>query len=400
MILSLRAHPFPYVSMLAICSDLDETPDSETYFEICRFLNTHENTQMGEGVGLEVGNTIYFSMPPGQFSYYNASDIDRERIHNLIKTGHIDCLHSFGDLVTTREEILTAWDTLVTHDCLVEIWIDHGKARSNFDSDIMCGQGAKWGAPCYHADLSLSKGIKYVWNGRVTSVVAKDAPLSLGAVYSSKHPVLSIVTIAKEVVKIALGWLGSTKYYMHAQRDIMRDTRLESGQTVIEFIRSNPSWGGVSHNETADGIGEVLTEKVLNQLVQQGGTTILYTHLGKATAGKPICDTSIEGFRRLARYVQQRKILVTTTRRLLGFRNTMRDIRWKSTLSESVLTITAHGNFPEIHDLEGLTWYIPEGIDSAVLMLGDIAYPLQVNEHDNTGRQSVSVPWHPLVFPE
>src|SRR3989442_15153159 len=86
--------PYPYQAALAICSDLDETPDAETYFELMRFLNTTEDTSMGPGVGLEVGNSIYFDMPPGHFSYWNTDEKNREKIRALIKSGHIDCLHS------------------------------------------------------------------------------------------------------------------------------------------------------------------------------------------------------------------------------------------------------------------------------------------------------------------
>src|SRR5262245_43007780 len=55
-------YPYPYRAMIAICSDLDETPNWTVYREIMRFLNTTESTSMGRGVGLEVGNSIYFMM--------------------------------------------------------------------------------------------------------------------------------------------------------------------------------------------------------------------------------------------------------------------------------------------------------------------------------------------------
>ena len=39
-------------AFLAICSDLDLTPDAETYYECARFLNTTASTpRMGEGPG-------------------------------------------------------------------------------------------------------------------------------------------------------------------------------------------------------------------------------------------------------------------------------------------------------------------------------------------------------------
>ena len=71
---SLRPLPYPYRALLSICSDPDETPDAATYFEIMRFLNTDEETGMGTGANLEVGNTIYFSMPHGQFAYFNTDE--------------------------------------------------------------------------------------------------------------------------------------------------------------------------------------------------------------------------------------------------------------------------------------------------------------------------------------
>ena len=64
----LRDLPYPYRSMLAICSDLDETPNRQVYWQIMRFLNTTETTSMGPGAGLNIGNSIYFDMPQDQFA--------------------------------------------------------------------------------------------------------------------------------------------------------------------------------------------------------------------------------------------------------------------------------------------------------------------------------------------
>ena len=38
----LRPVPHPYRAMLAICSDLDETPSAHVYFETARYLNSTE----------------------------------------------------------------------------------------------------------------------------------------------------------------------------------------------------------------------------------------------------------------------------------------------------------------------------------------------------------------------
>ena len=81
---------------------------------------------MGPGVGLEVGNTIYFDMPPNQFSYWNTDDVGRNMIRTLIHSGHIDCLHSYGDNAVTRKHAGQALDELDKYNCQLEVWIDHG----------------------------------------------------------------------------------------------------------------------------------------------------------------------------------------------------------------------------------------------------------------------------------
>ena len=49
--------------MLALCNDVDEMRLSQ-FREIHRFLNTLEETTMGPGVGLDVGDSLWFYHPP------------------------------------------------------------------------------------------------------------------------------------------------------------------------------------------------------------------------------------------------------------------------------------------------------------------------------------------------
>ena len=77
----LCRYPYPFRSLFAICSDFDETPDRHVYRDIMRFLNTTEETSCGPGVGLEIGNSIYFwptfpSVP--EFTYWDTDDAGRE----------------------------------------------------------------------------------------------------------------------------------------------------------------------------------------------------------------------------------------------------------------------------------------------------------------------------------
>jgi hypothetical protein len=403
----LRRFPYPYKAMLAICSDLDETRDRCVYWEIMRFLNTKEETSMGPGVGLEVANSIYFDMPPGQFAYWNTDDAGKEMIRTLIRSGHIDCLHSYGDLAIKREHAARTLDELTRHDCMLEVWVDHGTAPTNFGSDIMQGHGDELGHETYHADLTTDYGIKYIWRGRVTSITGQDRPASYDGIFNWRHPVKSCRTLFKEATKQKLARRGNPKYAMHGPNETLRPTILRDGSLVYEFMRCNPYWGGVSCCEQGRSIGEVLTGDVLSRLIKRGGTCILYTHLGKVdNPNIPFDDTAVRAFYHLAEMFRSRKILVTTTRRLLGYRRAVREITFNTMNDERGLyidinTCSGASSIGELSntDLCGLTFYVRDPNMTHVTINEKELTDLQQNEPDYTGQPSVSLKWPFLEFP-
>ncbi len=396
---SLRKIPFPFQAMMAICSDLDETPDKVAYLETMKFLNTTNITSMGAGVGLEVGNTIYFDMPPDQFSYWNTDENGRDMIRTLIRSGHIDCLHSFGDLANKRMYAARALEELARHNCKLEVWIDHGIAPSNFGRDIMKGKGDITDSEVYHADLTCGYGIKYVWRGRVTSIIGQDSKKKYQGIWNDKYPSTSAKTISKEFIKGCLASIGNSKYSMHGPNHVIQKTKLRSGQEVVEFIRANPHWGGVSCGETADGLAEVLNDSFLNSICHSNGFCVLYTHLGKfKKGGPPFSDNTIMALNLLASYSGAGKIMVTTTKRLLRYCHTLSEIKVSVTSEDDKTKIDISYLGADI-DLSGLTLYVPgEGkIDFSVN--GHEFADIVCNPADYTGQKSVSIPWKILEFP-
>lgn len=403
---ALRAWPYPYEAALAICSDLDETPTADDYFDMLRLLNTTGATRLGPGVGLEVGNSIYFDMPRAQFSYWNGDDRARAAIRALIQSGHVDCLHSFGDLATTRAHAGRALDELARHDCALRVWVDHAVAPTNFGADIMQGSGDVEGSAAYHADLTCGFGIEYVWRGRVTSVIGQDVPRRLGGIARWRHPAASSVTAAKEAAK---GWLaraGSPKYDSHRANDLVWASGLRSGQAVYEFLRANPSWAGISVYETADGFGEVVTDGFLRRLVARGGACVLYTHLGKTRQpGRVLMPSAREALERTARAFSSGSLLVATTTRLLDFCRTRRAVTWKARLSDDggvkIDLTTGPSRAGSIDDraLAGLTFYAANPARTTLMVNGRRELPVRQNPKDSSGRASISVPWPRLEFP-
>lgn len=396
---SIRKIPYPYQAMLAICSDLDETPDRKTYFEMMRFLNTNEDTLYGSGVGLEIGNSIYFSMPPDQFAYWNTDEAGREMIRCLIQSGHIDCLHSFGDLALTRKDVALALDELTRYGCRLQVWVDHGIAPSNFGRDIMRGRGDIVGSDVYHADLTIGYGIKFVWLGRVSSVIGQDAPWSVHSIADFEHPIASSSTATKELLKGIFGCTISSKYDMHYQNRLMRQTLLRDGRKVLEFIRTNPHWGGVSCCDTVKGLGEVLTDKNLKRLIDRNGLSVLYTHLGKVRSlSDPIGSKTRQALTCLAEHVHCGNLLVTTTQRILNY-NLMMQTASLSVSGDNdlhTINITYDGS---AKDLEGLTVYVEDPDRVRMKVNGLEISNIVKNGADTTGRKSISIRWNPIKFP-
>jgi hypothetical protein len=397
---ALRPHPYPYRAMLAITSDLDETPDVEAYLESLRYLNTRAITSIGRGVGLEVGNSIYFDMAPDQFSYWNTDEAGRERLRALIRSGHVDCLHSFGDLAITRAHAGRALDELAHHACRLRVWVDHAVAPTNFGADIMAGHGDVPGSPVYHADLTCGFGIRFVSRGRVTSVIGQDVPRSLAGLLTPRHPVRSADTWAKELAKGLLARSRNAKYAMHGHNATLRPVRLRSGHPVQEMLRSNPHWGGVSSADTADGLSDVLTTRVLDTLVERGGRMLLYTHLGKTRAREPFAPPTRAALERLAAYHDRGAVLVTTTARLLAYRYAVEgaDVSASSIDGQAQIDITVRADV-EAADLQGLTVYTPHADTARVHVNAQPVSILARNPPDETGRASVSIPRVPLAFP-
>ncbi len=205
--ITLRKFPYPYKAGLAICSDLDYTDSFEKFIAIQDFLCGARPTELGPGLGLEVGNTFWFY---NQFAGTDTLAGDAEDLLygvegdwfnrgkgislfdgvsenltdyapgllKLIEAGFIDCLHSYGDFGDSgfnRELAQRATQLLSRHGLQICTFVNHG------DTDNQNNMGeAPWflgdnpESRFYHADLSCDAGIKYLWRGQVTHCLGQD----------------------------------------------------------------------------------------------------------------------------------------------------------------------------------------------------------------------------------
>ena len=350
-------------------------------------------------------------MPPDQFAYWDTDDHGRAMARALVRSGHIDCFHSYGDLATTRAHAERALAELERHGCRIGVWIDHAEAASNFGADIMLGRGDVPGAVAYHADLTFAFGVRYVWRGRVTSVTGQDVRVGLGGfapILRRHRALVSMRSALKEGVKVALGLGGHPRWVMYGANRVCRPCTLRDGRRVWEFLRTNPSWGGPGESATAAGIEEVLTPRMLSRLVACEGAAVLYTHLGKVCdRARPFGEGTVRAFRHLARLREEGSVLVTTTGRLLRFLTVRDSLRCRGVVEGERVVVTVESvddpvsgpRVPDARDLDGLAFGVagPRPVD---LRLADgtpvFAEPVRAGD----GTTWIRVPWPELRFPK
>jgi len=414
---SLRRFPYPYKAAIAICSDIDETKTTEEFLEIQRFLNTKDSTSMGTGIGLEIGNSFYFYDKDGEFSYFSHDEHAKSVIIDLIRAGYIDCLHSYGDGATSRDEILRALDVLHREDCGLKVWVNHYGAPSNFGRkfEYLLGEcrGDDPGSNVYHADVTLEYGIRFVWVGAGTRMIGQSRPTmnalsTLSTVFDPRHPLRTGLSVAKEVRKSILGRRGDERFILHKLNELTGVTQLEDGQKVHEFIRYCNHPSSVSHGATSRGLAYVISRRTLEHLEAAQGFMIVYTHLGKnSDCQQVIAQETQEALRNLEREFREGQIYVTTTSKLLNYYRACQYLVWSHQQDNGQIQISIDHvddpvfgqTHPSLEQLQGVTFYVPDSSRVDIYVRGAKLKDIRRYPPDESGAQSVAIPLTHLSFP-
>jgi hypothetical protein len=414
---SLRKSPYPFLASLAICSDIDQTRTSEEFFEIQRFLNTKESTSMGIGVGLEIANSFYFLDDEGEFAYFMENERDQRQIIDLIHSGYVDCLHSYGDAIHSRDEIVKALDVLDQNECQLKVWVNHFGAPSNLGTKFEYLLGHSSGddpdSDVYHSDLTIAFGFRFFWIGAGTRIPGQSMETSnLLASYlpllDISHPIHTSRSVLKEFRKRALGLVGDERFQLYRKNKLIETSLLRDGQKIYEFIRYCNHPRGDAYGATSRGLAEVISKKMLQQLIANGGFSIVYTHLGKnALCRQVIAMETQNALRDLEEEFRKGRIYVTTTSKLLTYCHAREFLLWSIAQSEGRTTIFLHElddpifgpTQPSRTQLQGLTFYVPSSQQTSIFLGNAEIRDLQLNPADESGRESVTIPLTPLESP-
>lgn len=373
--------------------------------ELHNFLNTNRMTSMGKGVGLGTGNSfLFYENPSSTLSYFPREGMKEKMFVDSIKSGDIDILHSYGKKVDfTREDAVRALREMNKYGLSVKVWIDHTKSIDNFGDDVTFGRGDHPGSREYHADLTVTSGVRFVWLGRLTMIAGQGASLgpgSFASIFVHQHPAWSLLNMGKEFCKNVLGLLGSAKYSMHGNNDLIRVKVLDDGQKVYEFIRFDNYWKGVGTGASNRGLADVLSRRTLESLKAAGGYVIVYTHLGMNDDCRSyICDETVEALRNLKSEYDNGAIFVSSTSKLLEYYVATRYLDWSFEEQGNEILIRIAGiddpvggrYVPLLKDLDRLTFYVPKARQVAVYLGNDKIIHITRNPVDASGRESITI---------
>ncbi|MHC1725285.1 MAG: hypothetical protein AB9866_04605 [Syntrophobacteraceae bacterium] len=414
----LRKFPYPYKAALAICSDIDRTRTAEQFIKIQRFLNTSFPTEMGKGVGLEIGNS-FFMWPRNKnvFSYFSNRPLDKIIIKRFIEAGYLDVLHSWGEGCDDRRYAINAVSELDSNNLKIKVWVNHAMVKNNLGfsfPNYHLDKGDNKNTEHYHADVTIPYGIKFVWTGASTWVIGQNTTTSIETFtgsFDSHYPFKSTINILKAFSKHILSLLGilHSRYDKHSYNDLVRPYILDDGQKVYEFMRYDNHFDGIGKGAFAKTMHYNLSTRVINQLKKVNGYAILYTHFGINDGCKEvICEDTQAALRLLEQEFRTGEVYVSTTSKLLSYHINHKFLRWSFKQDEAETHITINciddpifGKFiPCEDDLQGITFYVPKEKKARVFIGTREILGIVRNSEDEANRQSVTIPHKNLIYPE
>jgi hypothetical protein len=397
--IKIRDFPFPFKAALAICSDIDNC-DLNNFIRIHRFLNSKKY-----GIGLPVADSFFgFANNSHQLSYLNLDGSVRckeaEFIRQAIKDGIIDSLHSWGDfndappnfkLLQNIANKLT--NEFVHYGLNIPIWINHGSPNNHQNLfSRLCSKyhGDDPKSPLYTMPLIKQLGIKYYWGSELV-----DWPLSSSNLKFFKKNKIIILNTSKNFIKMLL----NKSQYTRSKKQVtllMNRVTLRDKNILFGFNRfaRHPN---KSERWMADrnSLRYSLDKMILEELINDEGYLIIYTHFAKPKIEKTIFEKKDEeSLLLLFEYYQKKIIWVATTSTLLQFKTVRDYIQWEVTIDKKndiIINITGincpvSGRYiPTEKDISGIYFYTPF-LDKTSIKLAGRDVHVKKNPSGNIGK--------------
>jgi len=275
-------YPYPYKAWFTVANDPDNTLIKD-WKELDAFI-------WGE-LELPLSNSIFIK----SFNNNLPQQVNLTE-HPEILTQKHDIIHTWGDYMHSRrlgfdrEDAIEAVKIIEQNSLEPKVWIDHAQFIGNLihfsnkgsTPSTKDASGIVYKNYVYTLDLIKQIGIRYIWNGGITNIIGQDRKIS-----ASKYFMQSPVSSRKSLVKLILNQLIHSKRIRKLFKLNIPDNRqyypneFADGSRLYCFSRY-----GTWKDADIYGLGNILEQKKIDSLVENEGTMVAYTHLGKRPASK------------------------------------------------------------------------------------------------------------------
>lgn len=385
---NIRELPYPYKSLIAISSDADYM-NLETLNWLIKFLNTSEQTPLGNGLDLEFASSIFFySNSPLHLCVFDGlksnSPLSKNAIllSEYIRYGYIDTNHAFGDFnsdnLFNRKHAIRTYEFLDKHSLHIPVFSNHGNGnleamRQNVGF-LPYHQGNNKSSAAYHVDLFKANGGRYIWTDDWV-----------------------------DELKVSIGLDGATQYNNDGRQlgggPIMQKLSFED--TYYWFFRRYRSTGIVPPN--FQNFNYQIQTLNWEWCYNHAAVIIIYQHLGVFGMQKQCIPTTLEllkknpyylqGFYFLKEEMQKGNLMVLSTYNLLRYVEMYLTTKVDCSIGENNEYIYIINNYEhrELDFFNGLTIYIenPKFPLKAKYLDADLKFIM--NGPDNRGRYSITI---------
>ncbi|MFM1876873.1 MAG: hypothetical protein RL266_2610 [Bacteroidota bacterium] len=256
-------YPYPYKAWVAIANDPDNTIISD-WNELHGFI--------WEELKLPFGDSLFVR----SFNENLPEQVSLEKFPEIAQKHHHDIIHTWGDYMHARrrgfdrEDAVEAVAVLKGAGITPRVWIDHASFVGNMihgttkgaQADLVDSSGHVYSNFVYSLDLAIQAGVRYIWNGEVTPIIGQDrAPDTSDVELHSGNRL-------RAWGKVALNRLPDNRQYYPFQ--------FSDGSKLYCFRRH-----GTWQEADIDGLGNLISQERIDQLIAKTGSMVVYTHLGK-----------------------------------------------------------------------------------------------------------------------
>jgi hypothetical protein len=322
--LQLLAFPPPYRAWLSVSNDPDQT-NLEAWLELDEII--------WKKLKLPFGDSFFLY----SFNEHIPDQVSMATHPNLASRHQYDTMHTWGDFVNSRSHCFTRQDAcnglrmMQRLGLKPKIWTDHDVFVGNLLHNSTRGSRPTIRDACgyeeqvfeYTLDLAYQAGVRYIWDGALSSFLGHDREISRKEWYYNHSSVFwkaQVTAAADRMARPLWNYLQAARFSYNPDTSKQYFPQIFPDNRKLYCFRRYGRW----ELADIDGFGQLIRPSELDKLAMVQGTCIVYTHLGKRPFARRndtshILPATLKSLQNLQNAYVENRIIVSSTSRLLDY---------------------------------------------------------------------------------